>query len=113
MIKARILVYVADGMTFFVTRSVFVLYGLPSMIFWEYASPIPGSALSCAFVAELISTRLAAAGGVVCATMAWVTEGLAPNCAAAAPPRRPNVSEMLHQLKAVASIQGQSLHDPR
>src|ERR1700730_2663916 len=113
------------------------------MIFCEYASPIPGSALSCAFVAELISTRLAAAGGVVCATMAWVTEGLAPNCAAAAPPRRPNVSrmvklfcdrplnfvvsmivllvlisnlgcsEMLHQWKAVASIRGQSLHDPR
>jgi hypothetical protein len=27
--------------------------------------------------------------------MAWMTEGLAPNCAAAAPPRRPNVSRMV------------------
>jgi hypothetical protein len=71
---------------------------------------------------------------VVCAIIAWVTEGMAPNCAAAAPPTRPNVSrmvklfcdkplnfvvsiivllllianlgcsEMLHQRKAVASI---------
>src|ERR1700693_1037332 len=95
MIKPRILVYVADGITFFVTRSVFVLYGLPSMIFCEYASPIPGSALSCALLAELISTRLEAAGGVVCAIIAWATEGLAPNTVVAAPPRRPSVSRMV------------------
>src|SRR5579859_3163922 len=64
------------------------------MIFCEYTSPIPGSALSWSLVAELISTKLDAAGGFVCAIMAWMTEGVAPNCAAAAPARRPNVSRM-------------------
>src|ERR1700733_6750101 len=66
------------------------------MIFCEYTSPIPGNALSWALLAELISTRLAAAGGVVCAAIiAWATEGLAPDCAAAAPPRRPSVSKIV------------------
>src|SRR5579859_5229203 len=106
------------------------------MIFWEYTSPIPGSALNWSLVAELMSTKLDAAGGLVCAIMAWMTEGVAPNCAAAAPPRRPNVSrmalcdmllnfvvsmivlllianlgcsEMLHQRKPIASTRSQTL----
>src|SRR2546426_1090957 len=31
------------------------LYGRPSMIFWAYASPTPGRATSCSFVAEFRS----------------------------------------------------------
>src|SRR3954469_12881966 len=38
-------------MIFFFTRSDFILYGRPSMIFAEYASPIPGRAESCSLVA--------------------------------------------------------------
>src|ERR1700722_11454655 len=48
-----------------------------------------------ALLAELISTRAGAAGGVVCAIMAWTTDGLAFSCAVATPPRRPNVSRMV------------------
>lgn len=40
---------------FFLTRSVFARYGRPSMIFCEYAAPIPGSVLSCSLLAEFRS----------------------------------------------------------
>src|SRR5262249_48383408 len=56
-----ILLYVAAGMIFFVFRSVFCLYGRPSMIFWEYASPMPGNVSSCSLVAEFRSIKSAAA----------------------------------------------------
>src|SRR5262245_60240093 len=56
-----ILLYVAAGTIFFVLRSVFILYGRPSMIFWEYASPIPGNVSSCSLVAEFRSINSAGA----------------------------------------------------
>src|ERR1700678_2227718 len=65
------------------------------MIFCEYTSPIPGSALRSALLAELMSTSAAAAGGGVCAIMAWPMEGRAPYWAMAAPPTRPNASRMV------------------
>ena len=40
---------------FFLTRSVFARYGRPSMIFCEYAAPIPGSVLSWSLLAEFRS----------------------------------------------------------
>jgi len=46
MTRALIFAYVAAGTIFLFTRSVFVLYGRPSMIFCEYASPMPGSAFN-------------------------------------------------------------------
>src|SRR5580704_2572470 len=52
-------------MTFFFTRSVLALYGRPSMIFCEYAAPMPGRASSWSLVAELISTRSAELAAVV------------------------------------------------
>ena len=56
MIMLLILLYVASGMIFLLTRSRFVRYGRPSMIFCEYASPIPGRALSWSLVAVLRSS---------------------------------------------------------
>jgi len=56
----EILAYVAAGTIFLVFSSVFILYGCPSMIFWAYASPTPGSATSCSFVAEFKSINSAA-----------------------------------------------------
>jgi hypothetical protein len=46
MIRALIFSYVAAGTIFLFSRSVFTRYGRPSMIFCEYASPIPGSAFN-------------------------------------------------------------------
>jgi hypothetical protein len=46
MIMSLILLYVACGMTFFFTKSVFLAYGRPSIIFCEYTEPMPGRASS-------------------------------------------------------------------
>src|SRR5262245_12269452 len=56
MIWFLILSYVAFGTTFFLTRSSLPLYGRPSTIFFAYASPIPGNALSSSADAVLMST---------------------------------------------------------
>src|SRR5271156_3510219 len=63
------------------------------MIFCEYTSPIPGSALRSALLAVLMSTRAVAAAGVVGAIMACAIDGLAPS--AAAPPIRPSVNKIV------------------
>jgi hypothetical protein len=55
----EILLHVTCGMTFLWSRSVFPLYVRLSIIFCEYAAPLPGSASSCSFDAELMSTRSA------------------------------------------------------
>src|SRR5262245_50932220 len=51
-----ILSYVACGTIFFLVRSSFRAYGRPSTIFFAYASPMPGSALSSSADAVLMSS---------------------------------------------------------
>jgi hypothetical protein len=43
---------------FFVFSCVFAVYGRPAIILSAYASPIPGSVISCSFVAELMSINV-------------------------------------------------------
>src|SRR5262249_33031484 len=72
-----ILLYVAWGMIFLLVSSVFILYGRPSMIFWAYASPMPGRAINSSLEAEFKSTNSAvlSAAGVPASFFAPVALG--------------------------------------
>src|ERR1700676_3756458 len=61
---SAIWLYVARGMTFFFTKSVFSVYGRPSIIMCAYSSLIPANSCSCSGVAELRSTKAPVVGPV-------------------------------------------------
>src|SRR5581483_3125455 len=54
--SALIFSYTDRGIIFLLTSSFLARYGLPSMIFCEYFSPMPGNASSCSLVAALMSS---------------------------------------------------------
>src|SRR5580698_519358 len=75
-------------MIFFFTRSVLALYGRPSIIFCEYLSPMPGSAVSWSLVAVLMSSGAAVVDVMACGA----GEAIMPSeCDAARDVPRPRV----------------------
>lgn len=65
MTLSAIFLYVAAGTIFLLRSWLLFAYGRPSIIFCEYAGPIPGKASSWSFVAELMSTNAALLAPVV------------------------------------------------
>src|SRR5262245_36108171 len=86
-----ILSYVACGTIFFLVRSSLRAYGRPSTIFFAYASPIPGSALSSSsdallmssgsffFASDLVSVLALAGASVLGCALDCASAGEAPS----------------------------------
>src|SRR5262249_34055199 len=73
MTNDEILSYCAFVRIFFDVSCALLAYGRPSMIFWERASPIPGSVINCCFVAEFRS--IGSALGAFVAGSAFEVDG--------------------------------------
>ena len=83
-ISFSIFLYSDSDTIFLAFKSLLALYGRPSMIFWAYASPMPGNAASCSLVAVLTSTIcFAAAAGLAAVAEALLTDFDCGVCVAA------------------------------
>src|SRR5574342_292677 len=96
--------YVLSGMTFFETSWSFRSYGRLSMIFFEYASPIPGKALSSSAEAVLMSNGVFLVSDVFASALVAAAGGAFLACAKASGPAARGPSNSRAVVRAISRV---------